>query len=249
MGRVDAGDLGSEWNDSASFEAGVRGRPFDDVAGRYDLLNDLFSLFLHRGWRRASISDFRAIGKGVILDVCTGTAEAAIAMAQRFTHLRVVGVDVSSAMLKKGQEKVDRLGIGERVSLRLADGLKLPFSDACFDAVYNGFGLRNQGSFSQAMREMARVLRPGGAIRILEFSLPKNASMRRIYSFYLARVMPVMGQFFGAPRSAYEYLAASVQQFISREQVLAIMRESGLTDASYQDMSGGIVCCYRGTKS
>ena len=221
---------------------------FDAVAPRYDFINDFFSLLLHRGWRR-NLTDGADRDNGFIaLDVCTGTADTAIALAHRYPRARVIGMDISQPMLERGREKINRENLADRVELCLADGLSIPFADGRFDAVYNSFGLRNEVSFELAVREMARVLKPGGTLRILEFSIPENRLLRRMYLSYLSKVMPAVSSWLGAPQDAYRYLARTVQEFLTRSQVLDLMRKCGLFELRCESLTCGIVSCYHGRK-
>lgn len=224
------------------------GRSFDDVARGYDLLNDVLSLGLHRYWRARMVSGLHLDQGCIALDVCTGTADSAIPLAKKYPGSRVVGIDVSRPMLMQARAKVHAKSIDGRCMLCQADGLVMPFADGSFDAVLNSFGLRNETVFAAALREMARVVKPGGVLRILEFSLPQNRLLRQAHVLYLGRVIPAVSRLFGAPAEAYEYLSRTIQSFLSRGQVVTLLRESGLADLRVEDLSGGIVCCYTGRK-
>lgn len=225
------------------------GRLFDDVARRYDFLNDVFSCFLHRHWRKTMIAGLD-VGDGfVTLDVCTGTADSAIALAVQYPRGRVIGVDISEPMLRRARLKARGRDYFGRIMFCLGDGLAMPFPDNSFDVMINSFGLRNQTDFSLAIQEMVRVLKPAGEIRILEFSLPENIFLRRVYLFYLGRIMPGLSALCGAPAPAYTYLSRSIQDFISRRQVIDLMGKKGLTELGFKNLCAGIVCCYHGIKA
>lgn len=221
---------------------------FDAVAPRYDFINDFFSLLLHRVWRRKLIDGVDGDKGFIALDVCTGTGDTAIALVHRYPRARVIGIDISQPMLKRGRDKINRANLADRVELCVADGLRIPFADARFDAVCNSFGLRNEVSFEPAVREMVRALKPGGTLRILEFSIPENRLLRRMYLSYLTRVMPAVSSMLGAPQDAYRYLARTVQEFLTRGQVLELMRNCGLFELRCESLTCGIVSCYHGRK-
>jgi demethylmenaquinone methyltransferase / 2-methoxy-6-polyprenyl-1,4-benzoquinol methylase len=151
-------------------------------------------------------------------------------------------------LMKAGAKARGKNGSGQLILCR-ADGLAMPFADGSFDAVINSFGLRNETDFARAIQEMARVLKPGGEMRILEFSLPGNRFLRRAHLLYLARIMPCLSSLCGAPPQAYAYLSRTIRGFITRQQVLDLMKKSGVAEPSYRDVCGGIVCCYRGIKA
>ncbi len=223
-------------------------RAFDDVAAGYDSLNDLFSLMGHRHWRTQIISGLKKDKDLVVLDVCTGTADLAIALARRYPWLRVVGLDLCAPMLAKARTKIHTKGLSSCITLCQADALCMPLANNSFDVVFNSFGLRNQTDFSSAIKEMARVLKPGGELRVLEFSLPTNVVLRGPYLFYLGRVMPAVSRWLGGPHTAYAYLSKSIRSFVTREQVKDLFKEHGLVRVGHADLWAGMVCYYRGVK-
>lgn len=218
---------------------------FDDVAPRYDLLNRLLSFGIDRMWRRAAIRLLRAEAPARILDVATGTADLAIAAAALGPE-RIVGVDLSEQMLACGWIKVQRLGLSETIALERGDAARLSFPDASFDAVLVGFGVRNFEHLQDGIREMRRVLRPGGVLVILEFSRPGALLIRKLYEVYSDVVLPFVGRLLSGNSGAYKYLPASVKVFPSGEDFLDELRQAGYVDLLCKPMTFGVVSLYRG---
>lgn len=224
---------------------------FDAIAGHYDFLNHLLSLGIDRRWRKRAIRELR-LGQGSrVLDLCTGTGDLALAAleggghegsppAGRLEDVRVIGVDFSAAMLQYGREKLARLR-ESRVALVRADAMSIPLPDACVDAVTIGFGIRNVQRPEVTAREIARVLKPGGRLAILEFGTPAVPGIRGAYLFYFRRILPLIGRIVSRHNDAYSYLPASVAAFPSPDEFLALLRESGFSDAWVDSLTLGIV--------
>ncbi len=223
-------------------------RMFSAIAPRYDFLNRLLSAGRDRAWRRAAVRATGLPREGRLLDVCAGTADVALEAARQFPDARISGVDFSSPMIVLGQAKVARAGLAGRIQLQVAPAEALPYPDATFDAATVAFGLRNIPDRLQGLREMRRILRPGGRAVILEFSTPPNPLFRGLYLWYFHRVLPRIGRWVSGHRSAYDYLPASVAEFPAPEGVAAWMREVGLREVSYHPMTCGIVAIHVGTK-
>jgi demethylmenaquinone methyltransferase/2-methoxy-6-polyprenyl-1,4-benzoquinol methylase len=224
---------------------------FDAIARRYDTLNHLLSAGLDRGWRRAAIRALALTERDRVLDVCTGTADLAIAAASdRVAHAgRVVGVDFAGEMLRLGLAKVRAAGLGRRISLVRGDATALPLPDASFDAVTIAFGIRNVVDPRQACREFHRVLRPGGRLAVLEFGLPRLPGVRQLYAWYINRVLPRIGALISRHQDAYAYLPASVAEFPSDEGFAAWLRDAGLSQVRYRPLALGSVYLYTARKS
>ncbi len=221
---------------------------FSRVAPKYDLLNHLLSLGIDRRWRKALV-DHAEVGVGErALDLCTGTGDIAIEFARRGRAGEIVGVDLSGRMLAVARQKLDRLGLQGRVALQEADCLDLPFEDGSFDIATIGFGLRNLADYEQGIAEIARVLRAGGRLLILEFSLPRAVLFSRLYRLYLNRSIPFIGGIASGDRNAYRYLASSIQGFLKPEEVLELMKARGLRSVRFKELTGGIASIYRGIK-
>lgn len=220
---------------------------FDAISPKYDLLNRLFSLGIDQRWRRKVI---RLVGEEPVkelLDVATGTADLAIMAAEK-AH-RVTGIDISEGMLKHGRVKVAQRGLADRITLQQADSTALPFADGSFDVVTVAFGVRNFEDLGKGLREMLRVLRPGGRVFILEFSKPQRAPMKQLFRFYFHRIMPLIGRSVSKDSSAYTYLPKSVEAFPEGTHFLALLADAGGDDVKTRPLTGGIATLYSARKS
>ncbi|MEE8452715.1 MAG: bifunctional demethylmenaquinone methyltransferase/2-methoxy-6-polyprenyl-1,4-benzoquinol methylase UbiE [Thermoguttaceae bacterium] len=225
-------------------------RMFGQIARRYDFLNHLLSLGIDRRWRRKTVRLVPPEDEGPILDVCTGTADLALAYHRASgPRVRVVGADFCHPMLKIGVDKCRRFGPDDRVSLLEADAQQLPFADDTFQIVCVAFGLRNVSDTDAGLREMARVCRRGGRVAVLEFSMPTVWPLGAIYRWYFRHVLPRLGQALARNReSAYNYLPASVGQFPQAEALLDRMRAAGLDRLRYHPFTFGVATLYVGEK-
>lgn len=218
---------------------------FDAIAARYDFLNHLLSAGLDRRWRRRALRSLELTGPETLLDLCTGTADVAIAgaVASR-SPARIVGVDFAPAMLTLGLGKVRRAGLERRITLVRGDAVRVPLLSASVDAVTVAFGIRNVVDPAAACREMRRVLRPGGRIAILEFAEPRARGLRAAYLWYFRHALPCIGRLVSRHQDAYAYLPASVGTFPSPDQFAGVLRELGFSDVSAVPLSFGIVYLY-----
>ena len=224
-------------------------RLFDDIANRYDLLNHTLSLNIDRGWRKRLVDLSGVSGGERILDVCTGTGDIAIEFAKRnYTTGEIFGIDFSRAMLEVGRKKIGRKGYTGGITNFMGDALELPFKDASFDVVTIGFGLRNLNDYTAGVSEMARVLKGGGRLLLLEFAPPKRKILNIGYRFYLKRILPIIGGILSGKRSAYEYLADSISGFLEPREVIEIMGAVGLNRLESFSLMEGMVYIYRGVK-
>ena len=218
-------------------------RMFDDIAPRYDLVNDALSVGIHHSWR-AFATRCAALEPGdAVLDVCSGTGVWTPLLRQAVgPRGRVVGVDFSGGMLRRGRAQFDGVG-APRVQ---GDATRLPFADGQFDAATVAFGIRNVAEVDRAFREMARVVRPGGRVVCLEFAAPRAGTFRSLYQLYSRFVMPAVGGAISGRRDAYAYLPASVARFKSRPELGALMRGAGLQEVRWVDLTFGLVCVHVG---
>lgn len=221
---------------------------FSEIAPRYDLLNHVLSLNIDRLWRRELVRMANVHKSGAVMDACTGTADVAIAFGKRLEYGTVAGVDMSDGMLGIGQSKLRKRGLSDRVKLFEGDALALPFASASFDAVTIAFGLRNLPDYTRGIREMVRTLKPRGRLLILEFCPPTGGLSLKAYSFYLQSVLPVVGGLVSGSRRAYEYLASSIGDFMTRDQLLAMLSSAGLEEVRARKLTGGIAYIYYGEK-
>ncbi|HKW13285.1 MAG TPA: bifunctional demethylmenaquinone methyltransferase/2-methoxy-6-polyprenyl-1,4-benzoquinol methylase UbiE [Candidatus Krumholzibacteria bacterium] len=217
---------------------------FTAIAHRYDFLNHALSLNIDRRWRRQLVDACNVKDGEHVLDVATGTGDVAIEVGRRTSAARIVGLDPSSGMLAVARNKV---GSDPRAALIEANALALPFPDASFDVVTIAFGLRNLPDYGQGVREMARVLKPGGRLAVLEF-LPPSGATRLIFRSYIATVLPIIGRTISGSPEAYRYLASSIGEFIDAESVLALLRAAGLRDTTTRCLTGGVSGLHRGIK-
>ena len=219
---------------------------FDDIAPRYDLLNHLLSLNIDKSWRRRAVRELEA-GQEELLDVACGTGDFAIA-AVRTGVKRVTGIDISAGMVDIGKRKVEALGLSGRIALEIGDSEQMRFPDNAFDAVTVAFGVRNFEHLEQGLREMCRVLRPGGKVVILEFSMPDRFPMKQLYTLYFRRILPLFGGWISGNRGAYVYLPESVMRFPQGKTFLDIMGRSGFVRTARRKLTGGIASLYTGEK-
>ncbi len=210
---------------------------FDEVAPRYDLLNDLTSLGQVRVWREAAVQAIGAAPGLRVLDVAAGTGTSSAAYAARGAS--VVASDFSEGMLAEGRRRHPDLEFVQ------ADALNLPFEDASFDVVTISYGLRNVEDTRRALEEMYRVVKPGGCLLVAEFSTPTFLPFARLYRFYLARVMPILSSLFSSDEEAYDYLAESILAWPAQEELAVLIQEAGWTRVEYRNLSGGIVALHR----
>jgi demethylmenaquinone methyltransferase / 2-methoxy-6-polyprenyl-1,4-benzoquinol methylase len=222
---------------------------FDAIAGRYDLLNLVLSGGLDRYWRRRAIRALQFSGRERLLDVCTGTADVAIAGARATRGAAtVLGVDFAGAMLRRGLEKCRRAGLGARIRLVRGDAMRLPVASGTTDGVTIAFGIRNVQEPAIACAELYRVLRPGGRLAILEFGLPVLPAVRPLYLWYFRHILPRIGRAVSHHDAAYSYLPESVGAFPWGDAFAKILRDAGFHQVRAQPLTFGIVYLYSATK-
>ncbi len=219
-------------------------RMFGEVAPRYDLLNHLLSASLDRVWRRRAARSIRNNGRAPVLDLCCGTGDQALALSRR--QHDVVAADFCIPMLTRARTKYAGRGDAAPTGLA-ADAVELPFASATFGAATVSFGLRNVPDLSSAIAELRRVLAPGGELVVLEFAMPTLPLLRSLYRFYFRRVLPWIGRRVSDSNSAYTYLPDSVPSFPQRREFVERLVAGGFAEATWTDLSGGIVCLYQAT--
>jgi len=223
---------------------------FDSVADNYDLMNDLMSLGVHRLWKR----DFAAssgIGLGdQVLDLAGGTGDIAALLSRKVgVKGRVVLSDINEAMLNVGRQRLEDRGIANNVQYAIANAEDLPFADGEFNAVTIAFGLRNVTDKDAALREMFRVLRPGGKVMILEFSAVQPEPLKAIYEAWSFGALPVLGKIIANDEESYRYLAESIRKHPPQEELAQMMREAGFDQVRFRNLTGGIVAIHSGVHS
>lgn len=223
---------------------------FARIANRYDLLNHLLSGNTDKRWRRLVARRLRESleAEGALaLDVACGTGDLSLQLAREVAGLRVIGTDFCRPMLEIAARKASSWGVSE-IPFVEGDALSLPFADESFDAVSIAFGLRNLSSVEGGLRELRRVLKPGGRAAILEFSSPVVPGFRALFRFYFRRVLPRIGGLLSGSRAAYEYLPDSVSRFPDQKQLAQLMTEMGFEEVEYQNLTGGIAALHLGTR-
>jgi len=218
---------------------------FDAIAPRYDLLNHLLSAGIDRRWRARAIRSLELTGREVLLDVCTGTADVALqARREAAGAARVIGVDFAGAMLAIGRRKIDAAGESDRIMLIRGDATRLPVADAALDAATIAFGIRNVERPELACADLARALRPGGRLAILEFGEPRVPGIRTLYRWYFKYLLPWIGRVVSGHRAAYSYLPASVRSFPPPPAFAALLEQAGFRDVRAVPVTLGIVYLY-----
>ena len=226
------------------------GEVFESVAGRYDLMNDLMSLGLHRLWKRIAV-EFCAPRPGQrVLDLAGGTGDMAALLAPHIGDSgQIVLADISAAMLHRGRERMLNRGLARPLHWAQADAEQLPFEDETFDLISIAFGLRNVTDKPKALGEMHRVLKTGGRLLVLEFSRPTHDWLNRLYNLYSFSVLPALGRFVARDEASYRYLAESIRMHPAQEALQSMIAEAGFSDCDHQNISGGIVAIHRGRKA
>lgn len=218
---------------------------FDKIASRYDLINDVQSLGLHRMWKRRLIA-LAAVRPGDrALDVCCGTGDIAFRLAQ--SGAEVTGLDFSQPMLEVAQRRAAASSAPPQ--FMHGDALHLPFADASFDVVTCGYGLRNLADWQAGLREMHRVVRPGGRLLVLDFAKPANPVWRALYFGYLRFAVPIFGQIFCGDSAAYSYILESLRRYPAQAGVAGAMSELGCSDVRVKELLGGVMSINSGAKA
>jgi demethylmenaquinone methyltransferase/2-methoxy-6-polyprenyl-1,4-benzoquinol methylase len=226
----------------------VRG-VFDSVANRYDIMNDLMSFGVHRLWKHIAI-DLAAVRSGQqVLDLASGTGD----LAARFAALvgpqgKVVMSDINAAMLEEGRKRMIDSGHVGNVEYMQIDAEKIPFADNSFHCVTIAFGLRNVTDKEQALREMLRILKPGGRALVLEFSHPGSKPLSKLYDLFSFKALPLIGKLVTNDADSYRYLAESIRMHPDQESLLQMMQDAGFERCDYHNLTGGIVAIHRGFK-
>lgn len=221
---------------------------FDEISPTYDLINKILSLGIDKYWRRCVVKCIPSKISLKILDLATGTADQAISVLQRRDNVSLIGVDLSHTMIEIGEKKVKKKGFSNRMLFKIASACSLPFEDLTFDFITISFGIRNIDSLSHAMKEMHRVLKPGGTLLILEFSLPKNKLIRSLHLFYLKHILPKIGGLLSGNKNAYQYLNETIQSFPYGKGLCDLLKEEGFHHVQHKPLSFGIVTLYIASK-
>ncbi len=221
---------------------------FNRISGSYDLLNRMLSLGIDVRWRNVLVKKLKAHHPAKILDVATGTADLAIAIARSVPDAHVTGLDIAEEMLLIGRKKTELQGLSSRVTLEVGDAENLPYPDGTFDAITVAFGVRNFEDLERGIAEMNRVLRPGGHLYVLEFSQPKGWLFRPIFQLYFKYLLPLIGRLTSKDARAYHYLFESVQAFPEGETFVELMRKQGFGQTSWTSLTFGTCSIYEGLR-
>jgi len=219
---------------------------FNKIATHYDSLNTFFSFGMDKIWRKKLAEQIR--GSHLILDIATGTGEVAIETLRKLEGSKVVGIDSSAQMLGLANKKCSSPEFSDKIMLVQGFAENLPFNNDRFDAITIAFGIRNTVNPLQSLTEMIRVLKPGGKVAILEFTIPKNKIFAPIYLFYFKKFLPFVGSLFGNKKE-YKYLSDSTSEFPQRENFIELMKDAGLSPEESIELMIGTVIIYTGVKS
>ncbi|MDD8022012.1 MAG: bifunctional demethylmenaquinone methyltransferase/2-methoxy-6-polyprenyl-1,4-benzoquinol methylase UbiE [Paracoccaceae bacterium] len=229
-------------------KAGMVHGVFSRVASKYDIMNDLMSLGIHRVWKDAMM-DWLAPRPGQkLLDVAGGTGDVAFRFLKRAPGATATVCDMTESMLIEGQKRAEAEDMAERLQWVVGDAMALPFADNSFDVYTISFGIRNVTRIPDALREAYRVLRPGGRLMVLEFSQIPNDMLQSLYDAYSFNVIPVMGQIVANDRDSYQYLVESIRKFPNQEIFASMIREAGFDRVKYRNLSLGIAALHSGWK-
>ncbi len=221
---------------------------FDSVASRYDLMNDLMSLGLHRLWKRFTIAQAAMRRGQAVLDLAGGTGDLAEKFASQVgSSGHVVLADINASMLRQGRSRLIDAGVAGNLSIAQVDAESLPFAASSFDCITIAFGLRNVTGKKTALGSMLRVLKPGGKLLVLEFSRPA-AAIKPAYDLYSFRLLPLLGRLVAGDEASYQYLAESIRMHPDQESLLDMMRDAGFERCRYHNLAGGIVALHVGYK-
>ncbi len=222
---------------------------FNSVAQKYDIMNDVMSMGIHRVWKFITVEMSGVRPGHRVLDLAGGTGD----LTAKFSKLvgetgEVVLSDINDAMLSVGRDKLINKGLVNNIRYVQANAEMLPFPDNHFNAITIGFGLRNVTDKAKALKEMHRVLKPGGRLLVLEFSKPENEALAKVYDWYSFNLLPKMGQLITQDAESYQYLAESIRMHPDQETLKQMMHDAGFDEVDYQNMTGGIVALHRGFK-
>jgi len=222
---------------------------FNSIAGHYDLMNSLMSLGMDKRWRRIAVERVGAKPGMHILDVCCGTGQLSLELG-KVVGLKgnVTGLDFSQKMLAVAKDSLKHSPKKARIRFIQGDAMKLSFSDQTFDGVTVGWGLRNLPDLRQGIREMARVVKPGGKVVSLDMAKPSFPVFKQAYWVYFEKLVPLMGKIWAKKASAYQYLHDSAREFPAQEELARIFAECGLIDTRFDNLAGGVVAIVSGTK-
>lgn len=221
---------------------------FDNIAPTYDKLNHRLSWDIDKGWRKKAIKALAPYQPQSLLDIATGTGDFAILAAQMLRPQKLVGADISEGMMEIGRQKVKALALDNVVTFEKEDCLNLSYQSDTFDAVTAAFGIRNFADLDAGLREMYRVLKPGGHLSIIELTTPVTFPMKQLFHIYSHTVLPIYGRMISRDTSAYSYLTKTIEAFPQGERMMGILMKAGFAEASFKRLTFGICTMYLATK-
>jgi demethylmenaquinone methyltransferase/2-methoxy-6-polyprenyl-1,4-benzoquinol methylase len=221
---------------------------FATITGKYDFLNHFLSLRRDIAWRSFSVGKMHFFNTYRMLDVATGTADLAIGVAGKHSRTRITGLDFVQEMMDCGRVKIQMKHLSDRIEMLRGDALYLPFSDGCFDVAAIAFGIRNIPNQIGAIKEMVRVVVPGGQVMVLEMTLPRNGPFRKLYHVYLHRILPRLARAFSSNPEAYHYLGDSIMNFPTPDALATLMEKAGLRQVENYSLTLGITHLHLGVK-
>ena len=221
---------------------------FDNIAPTYYKLNHRLSWDIDKGWRKKAIRQLEPYKPQTLLDIATGTGDFAILAAEMLRPQHLTGADISEGMMEIGRQKVQAKGLQDIITFEKADCLSLSYADDTFDAVTAAFGIRNFSDLDKGLREMCRVLKPGGHVSIVELTSPVSTPMRQLFRVYAHTVLPIYGRLISKDADAYTYLTKTIEAFPQGEQMTDILKKAGFREASFQRLTFGICTMYLAEK-
>lgn len=220
---------------------------FDNISGKYDLLNRILSMGIDVRWRKKVVKSVKKANPKTVLDIATGTGDLAIQIAKS-TQAQITGFDLSAGMLEVGRKKVAKEKLDDRIEMIQGDAENMPFENNSFDVITVAFGVRNFENLKKGLDEIYRVLKPGGKFIILEFSQPESFPMKQLYAFYSKNILPKIGKQISKDESAYTYLPDSVKAFPYGEEMKKILKNSNFSKSSDKKLTFGIASIYESLK-
>lgn len=221
---------------------------FESIAPKYDLMNDVLSFRRHKAWRKFTMAKMQVSPGDTAIDLCCGTCDWTISLAKASGTGRIAGLDFSANMLKYGEEKIRSLGLDKQVELVQGNAMSLPYEDNTFDYATIGFALRNVPDLVQVIKEMQRVVKPGGMVVSLELSKPTWQPFKSVYYFYFQTILPLLGKLIAKRYEQYRWLPESLVSFPDHKELARIFRETGLTGVQAYPLTGGIAALHLGVK-
>lgn len=245
MAKIDFGFQQVDWSEKAQRVKGV----FDSVAPKYDLMNDLMSMGIHRLWKRHAIDTLGLLPHHQVLDLASGTGDLALRIAPLLNDQgKITLSDINESMLNIGKQRMIDAG-HLRAEYAVANAESLPFADNSFDRITMAFGLRNVTDKQQALNELHRVLKPNGLLMVVEFSKVIDPLLAKGYDFYSFNVLPHLGQLVANDRDSYQYLAESIRMHPDQKTLAEMFRQAGLIKVSYENLTAGVVAIHKGWKT